>query len=143
LADFNKWSIPGWGAAQMQIREAMYFLLEGKAGLEREHIAEELVSFVRRLARGDKPELQSSPFDIEEHAREGWARMVADLIVGGVLGTTERTSPKDRQSLLREIVRLAFWHMPNAVEEARGLVKYLEIERLRQPHPQDAPAPEI
>jgi hypothetical protein len=139
----NKWNIPGWGAAQGQIREAMHFLFKGKTGTERDVIAEELVALVRSIGRGGRPEIQSSPFDREEHAREGWARMVSNHIVNGALAAVERSSAADQVCLLREIVRLALWHMPNAVDEARNAMKYLEIETLKQPHPRDDPAPEI
>jgi len=38
----NKSNTPGWGAAQLQIREAVHFLCAGKSASERAEIAEEL-----------------------------------------------------------------------------------------------------
>jgi hypothetical protein len=143
----NKWDIPGWGAAQLQVREAVHFLCEGKDRAERTEIAEELVEVIRAIARGDKPPERTHPlYDGREvHFREVWARMVANNLVGAALGASERVehsgpppSP-DQTALLREIARLALWHMPNAPEEARQLVRSMEIERLKQPHPADSP----
>jgi hypothetical protein len=143
MPEHHKWEIEGWGAATAQIREAVEFLLRGKAGSDREFISEELVALVRSVARGDRPEAKTSPFDREEHAREGWARMVAGHIVGGAMAAAERSTKGDQDCLLREIIRLALWHMPDSVDEARKAVKYLEIETLKQSHPRDTPAPEI
>src|SRR5262245_44381274 len=144
----SKWGIPGWGAAQLQVREAVLFLCEGKGRGERMEIAEELVSVIRAIARGDKPPPRTHPLydGREAHFREVWARMVADSLVGAALGATERVEhsgpppPPDQTALLREIARLALWHMPNAAEEARELVRAMEIERLKQPHPADTGA---
>ena len=43
----------------------------------------------------------------------------------------------DQIALLREIVRRAIWHMPNSCDEARELIRYFDIENLREPHPGD------
>ena len=139
----NKSNTPGWGAAQLQIREAVHFLCAGKSASERAEIAEELVDLIRAIVRGDYPDHQSSPFDREEHQREGWARGVAHHLVDGALAATERSggpppSP-DQVSLLREIAKRALWHMPNSAAEARQLVSVMTIENLRQPHPKDDP----
>jgi hypothetical protein len=146
----NKWKISGWGEAQLQIQVAADFLCEGKDRAERGEIAEEIVAIVRAIAKGEGPQIQASPFAREEHAREGWARMVARDVVGGALGASERSPPSsgpppspDQTALLREIAKLALWHMPNAIAEARQLVRVMEIERLKQPHPADDPAPQI
>ena len=145
----NKWKIPGWGAAQLQIREAVDFLYEGKNQAERQEIAEELVEIIRASANGEEPQIQAEPLARVEHAREGWARMVARYIINGALGASERSplswpppSP-DQAALLREIAKLALWHLPDAADEARQLVKTMEIERLKQPHPGDDEPPEI
>jgi hypothetical protein len=139
----NKWDIPGWGAAQARIREAPYFLIEGKGPAERLQISEEVVAAIRAIVRGDRPGLQTSPFNRDEHFREMWARMVAHSLVGAALGASERSpssglapSP-DQQALLREVAREALWHMRSAPEEARDLAKFLTLERMRQPHPGD------
>ena len=139
----NKWNIPGWGAAHAHIREALYFLIEGKSPTERLQVSEEVVAAVRAIVRGDKPGPQTSPFNRDEHFREMWARGVAHNAVESLLGAAERSpssgvgpSP-DQQALLREIARHALWHMRNAPEEARDLAKFLTLERLRQPHPGD------
>jgi hypothetical protein len=41
-----------------------------------------------------------------------------------------------------EIARRALWHTPNSRDEVRKLVKYLDIENLRQPHSRDDDAPD-
>jgi hypothetical protein len=53
--------------------------------------------------------------------------------------TCERTAAHvpDQNAVLREIAKLALWHMPNATIEARELVRTMEIEKLKQPHPGD------
>jgi hypothetical protein len=145
MADKGKWQIEGWGAAQGQITEAIEFLCNGKTPQARADIADDLVALVRSIARGDYPEPQTSPFDRDEHARESWARAAARHIVDGALSASERSggplpSP-DQISLLREIARRALWHIPNSREEVRKLVKYLDIENLRQPHPFDDDPP--
>jgi hypothetical protein len=138
MTEGRKRQIEGWGAAQGQIQEAIEFLCNGKPPSTRAMIAEE-------LARGDYPTPQTSPFDRDEHARESWARAAARHIVDGALSASERSggplpSP-DQISLLREITRRALWHIPNSREEVRKLVKYLDIENLRQPHPLDDDPP--
>jgi hypothetical protein len=125
----------------------MAFLCQGKGWGEREDIAEEVVRVIRAVARGPRPAVQSSPSRRDEYAREGWARLVANDLVNAALGASEREdysgpppSP-DRQAMLREIARLALWHMRDAPAEARALVRVMEIERLKQPHPGDDPPP--
>jgi hypothetical protein len=138
--DDNKWRIPGWGAAQGQIRDAVLFLCAGKGRPEREQIAEELVGTIRAIARGEQPPLRSDPLlGREDHSREAWARRVADNLVSAVMLTCERTAAHvpDQNAVLREIAKLALWHMPNATIEARELVRTMEIEKLKQPHPGD------
>jgi hypothetical protein len=142
----SKWQIEGWGAAQGKIREAIDFLCNGKSPAERADIADELVSLVRAMARGDYPAPQASPYERDEYERESWAQAVAKQVIGGALRMSERFtgSPRsaDQNSLLREIVKTALWHMPNSRDEARNLVRYIDMENLRQPHPLDPPAPE-
>jgi hypothetical protein len=137
--------IEGWGEAQRQIREAIEFLCSGKPASTRAEIADDLVALVRAIARGDYPKSQTSPHDRDEYARETWARSSAHHIVDGALSTSERSggplpSP-DQVALLREIARRALWHIPNSHDEVRKLVKYLNIENLRQPNPFDDDAP--
>jgi hypothetical protein len=144
MTDKDRWQIEGWGAAQGQISEAIEFLCNGKAAGTRAAIADELVALVRSLARGDYPEPRTSAFDRDEHARESWARMSAHHIVDGALAASERSGPPpspDQAALLREIARRALWHIPNSREEVRKLVKYLDIENLRQPNPFDDERP--
>jgi len=146
MAGDNKWGIEGWGAAQGQISTAIEFLCTGKTARDRTMIAEELVALVRSLARGSYPEPQSSPFDVDEHARERWARSSAHHIVDGALSASERAggplpSP-DQVALLREIARRALWHIPNSADEVRALRKFIDIENLRQPNPLDDDLPE-
>jgi hypothetical protein len=142
----GKWQIEGWGAAQGQIREAIGFLCDGKSPAERAVIADELVSLVRAMARGEYPKPQTSPFERDEYERESWARAAARHVVGGALSMSERFSgqsqSQDQVSLLREIARLALWHTPNSGDEVRRLVSWFDIENLRQPHPLDDDAPE-
>ena len=143
----NKWGTEGWGAAQRQIREAVLVLFRGKSRPDCQEIAEELVGVIRALARGDEPPLQTSAFDREAHAREGWARQVASGLVGVAMRATERSEERlpsrDQVALLREIAKLALWHMPNAPAEATQIARIMTIEGLKQPHPGDDPAPEI
>src|SRR5262249_15977079 len=141
----NKWDISEWGAAQLQVREAIHFLCEGKGRAERMEIAEELVNVIRAIARGDRPPKRTHPLydGHEAHFREVWARMVADSLVGAALGASERvphSGPRasgDESVLVREIARLGLWHMANAPEEARELVRSMEVERMKQQHPKD------
>jgi hypothetical protein len=138
-----------WGAAQVQIRKPVLFLCERKSQAEREEIGEDIVEVVRAIAKGDPPAPQTEPLDREDHAREGWARMVARHLVSAALAATERspssgTPPPtpDQQALLREIAKLALWHMRDAPKEARELVRVMQIERLKQAHPGDDLPPE-
>jgi hypothetical protein len=145
VAEFNKWHIEGWGAAQGQISTAIEFLCQGKPQAERAAIADELGALVRSLARGDYPEPQTSPFDRDEYARESWARMTAHHLVDAGLAASERSgdplpSP-DQVALLREIARRSLWHIPNSADEVRKLVRYVDIENLRQPNPLDDDPP--
>jgi hypothetical protein len=145
MAGDGRWQIEGWGAVQGQIREAAEFLCDGKSAGARAAIADELVALVRSIARGGYPDPQTSPFDRDEHARESWARISAHHLVDGALAASERSggplpSP-DQVALLREIARRALWHMPNSADEARKLVRYVDIENLRQPNPLDDELP--
>jgi hypothetical protein len=143
----DKWKIEGWGAAQGQIREAIGFLCDGKPPAERADIADELVSLVRAMARGDYPAPQASPYDRDEFERESWARATANHVIGGALRMSERFtgSPRsaDQNSLLRETARLALWHMPNSRDEVRELVRWVDLQNMLKPHPLDPPAPEV
>jgi hypothetical protein len=143
MVDQNKWGIPGWGAAHGQIRDAVHFLCEGKGRADREEIAEEIVATVRAIAKGEPPAAEASPYDREGHAREGWARSVANHLVDGALMASERSGGRlpnpDQVSLLREIAKRALWHMPNSETEARKLARIMVIENLKQPHPDDDP----
>jgi hypothetical protein len=138
----------GPGPIQRQLIDAVHLLFEGKSAPEREETAESIVAWIRKTARGSRPGMQTDPFHREEHLREGWARMVADQVIGAAMLASERspcTGPPpgpDQRAMLREIVKLALWHMPNAVEEARELVRYLTIERFKQPHRGDDPPPQ-
>lgn len=141
----DKWQIEGWGTAQGQIRAAIEFLCEGKPASTRAMIADELVALVRSMARGEEPKLQADPYDRDEHSRESSARAAAHYIVDGALSASERSggplpSP-DQVGLLREIAKRALWHMPNSGDEVRKLVRYLNIENLRQPNPLDDDPP--
>jgi hypothetical protein len=143
--DFNKWNMPGWGAAQGQITEAILFLCEGKSPGDRAGIADELCRLVLSIARGDYPEPQASPFDRDEYQRETWARATALHVVNAAMSATERgpyPSP-DQVAMLREIARKALWHMPNSDDELKKLRDFFKIENLRQPHPGDDKAPEM
>ena len=82
--------MPGWGAAQGQIREAILFLCDGKSPADRVGVADELCKLVREIARGEYPEPQASPFDRDEHERETWARATALHFVGAAMSATER-----------------------------------------------------
>jgi hypothetical protein len=141
--DFNKWNVPGWGAAQADIRVAIEFLCDGKSPGDRAEIADELARLVREMARCQFPEPQSSPYDRDEHERESWARSTANRLVGAAMLATERYPKADQVALLREIARRALWHTPNSDDELKKLRDYFKLENLRQPHPGDDEAPEI
>jgi hypothetical protein len=140
-----KWEIEGWGAAQGQIREAFLFLCKDKGAPARHEIAEEIVGVLRSLARGDGPPLRSSPYDRDEHEREAWARSVANQLVALAMLANERSGDgqKDQDVMLREIARLALWHMPNAADEARALAQHLTLESMKLPHPRDNAPPDV
>jgi hypothetical protein len=78
--------------------------------------------------------------------RDIWAQATAMHLVDGALSASERSSGPlpnaDQVALLREIAKRALWHMPNSADEARGLVRYVTIENLRQPHSRDDDAPD-
>ena len=140
-----KWEFESWGDAQGQIRAAFMFLCDGKVAAGRWEIAEELVVVLRSLARGDKPPPRSSPFDRDEHEREVWARSVANQLVALAMLANERSGDgqKDQDVMLREIARLALWHMPNAADEARALAQHLTLESMKLPHPRDDAPPDV
>lgn len=140
MADQNKWNIPGRGAAQAQIQEAVEFLCMGKTLTEREEVVQELVGLIRETAKGEKPQTRSDPlFERDEHEREIWARHVARHVVAVAMIASERMPSADRDAVLREIAKLALWHMPDAASEARELVRTMQIEGLKQPHERDSP----
>jgi hypothetical protein len=142
----NKWNISGWGAAQGEITHAMLFLCDGKSAAEREAIAEEVARLVRALARGDKPSIQANQFtQHDQYELEVWAKNAADRLISSAMLITECSTTNHRENqnaLLREIAKIALWHMPNASTEARQLAKLMDIEALKNPHPRDDPAPE-
>jgi hypothetical protein len=70
----------------------------------------------------------------EETIRTIWARRTADRMVDGALAAVERLPKPEQAALLREVARRALWHLPNSRDEVRALVKYFDIENLRQPH---------
>jgi hypothetical protein len=143
-------NVPVWGPGSQQIYEGVFLCFEGMSQAEREDAAEGIAEWVRAQAKGNRPPMRTSPFQREEHAREGWARMVAYDLIGVALLASERSpsdgtpapSP-DQQAMLREIATLALWHMKNAPAEARELVRIMEIERLKQPHRGDPPPAEV
>jgi hypothetical protein len=76
----------------------------------------------------------------EQDARM-WAGRAAKHIVDGALKVAERLPKPDQNTLLREIARRALWHMQNSSDEARDLVRYIDVENLKQPHPGDDEPP--
>jgi hypothetical protein len=80
-----------------------------------------------------------------EDNREVWAQATATHLVDGALSASERSGGQlpnaDQVALLREIAKRALWHMPNSADEARKLVRYIDIENLRQPNPLDDDPP--
>jgi hypothetical protein len=136
----GKWKIPGWGAAQGQIREAIDFLCEGKTGTDRAEVIDELVALVKAIGRGEEPPLQANPLtERDEHQRESWARGAARAIVGGAMRAVENLPREDHTALLREIAKQSLWHIPNSHDEVRKLKDWLDIENIKQPHPYDPP----
>jgi hypothetical protein len=81
----------------------------------------------------------------DDQMRESWAQMTAHHLVDGALAASERAPgphpTADQVALLREIARRALWHLPNSGDEARKLVRYIDIENLRQPNPFDDELP--
>lgn len=73
----------------------------------------------------------------DESKRTIWARRAAERIVDGMLTASERLPT----ALLREIACRALWHMPNSSDEARALVRHIDVENLKQPHPSDDEPP--
>jgi hypothetical protein len=133
-------TISGWEEARLQIIEGVRFLCRGKTGVERAETVEKILDLVRQIARGNAPEI-STPLigHKDEHYREVWARRIADRLVGMVMLTAERYEAPELNAALREIAKLSLWHMPNALEEVKRIKAWIELERLRQPHPMDEP----
>jgi hypothetical protein len=77
--------------------------------------------------------------------REIWAAATAMHIVDGALSASERSGGPlpnaDQVALLREIAKRALWHIPNSADEVRKLVRYIDIENLRQPNSFDEDPP--
>jgi hypothetical protein len=142
--DENKAEFPSWGAAQGQIHNAVIFLCKGKTAIQREEIAEEIVSMVRAIARGDKPPIQADPLtERDQHEREVWAKNAADRLISGAMRISERLPLEEQTALLRQIAKIALWHLPNASTEARQIARTMDIEALKSPHPRDDRAPEL
>jgi hypothetical protein len=78
----------------------------------------------------------------DEAKRAIWARRAAERLVDGVVTASERLPLPDQAALLREIARRSLWHIPNSRDEVRELVRYFDIENLRQPHAGDDDVPE-
>jgi hypothetical protein len=78
-------------------------------------------------------------------ARDRWAEATAMHIVDGMLSASERLGGRlpnaDQIALLRELARRALLHMPNSADEARKMVRFIDIENLRQPNPLDHEPP--
>ena len=78
-------------------------------------------------------------------SRDIWAAATAMHLVDGALSASERTGGRlpnaDQTALLREIAKRVLWHLPNSGDEARALVRYIDIENLRQPNPLDDEPP--
>jgi hypothetical protein len=83
--------------------------------------------------------------DLGKDPRDRWAEATATHIVDGALSASERLGGRlpnaDQIALLRGIARRALWHIPNSAEEARKLVRFIDIENLRQPNPLDDEPP--
>ena len=81
----------------------------------------------------------------EEQVREGWAKRTAEHLVDGALAASERSPgphpTTDQVALLREIAKRALSHLPNSGDEARQLVRDIDIENLSQPNPFDDELP--
>lgn len=78
-------------------------------------------------------------------SRDIWAEATAAHIVDGALSASERSGGRlpneDQVALLREIAKRALWHMPNSGDEARKLVRFIDIANLKQPNPLDDDPP--
>jgi hypothetical protein len=136
----NKWQIPGWSAAQAQIREAAEILCAEKVGIERAEVIDQIVALVRAIGRGEPAPPEADPLlNRDEFERESWARAAARLIVEGAMRVAERLPDAEQTALKREIARHALWHTPNSLEELNKLRDWFKIENLRQPHLGDDP----
>ena len=134
----NKWKIPG--AAQGQIRQSVEILCEGKSGVERAEVIDEVVALVQSIGRRPEPVMQTNElFGRDEHHREYWARVTARHFVEGLLRATERLSDADRNAVLREMAKWCLWHIPNSRDEVRRLKDWVDVLNLKQPHPTDQP----
>ena len=134
----NKWKIPG--AAQGQIRQSVEILCEGKSGVERAEVIDEVVALVQSIGRRPEPVLQTNELpERDEYHREGWARATARHFIEGMLRATERLPYTDRNAVLREMAKWCLWHIPNSRDEVRHLKDWVDILNLKQPHPTDQP----
>jgi hypothetical protein len=130
--------ISGWGDARLRIIEAVHFLCDGKTGHEHADAVIDIIKLVRQTATGSEPEICEPELgDKDKHLREIWARYIARSLVELVMFATERYEQPQRNAVLREIIRLSAWHMPNAIDELHRIREWLKLDRLRQPHPFD------
>jgi len=66
--------------------------------------------------------------DEEEVNRAIWAHRAAERIVDGALTVAEGLPKADRKTLLGEIARRAIWHMQNSADEARDVVRCVDVD---------------
>jgi hypothetical protein len=132
----NKWKT--LGATQGQIRQSVEILCEGKSGVERAEVIDEVVALVQSVGRRPEPVLQANELpEWDEYHRENWARATARHFVEGMLRATERLPYTDRNAVLREMAKWCLWHIPNSRDEVRRLKDWVDILNLKQPHPTD------
>ena len=76
----NKWKIPG--AAQGQIRQSVEILCEGKSGVERAEVIDEVVALVQSIGRRPEPFIQTDELpERHEYHRENWAAPLRGILL--------------------------------------------------------------
>jgi hypothetical protein len=131
--------ISGWGDAHARIAAAVLFLCREKTGADRAEVIREVIASIHAIER-ESPEPQSDPLlEPDQYKRESWARMTARHTIDGALVATERLPRADQTTLLRELAKRALWHLPNARDEVRAIMKWLDLETLKRQHPHDDP----
>jgi len=131
MAQHNKSNIKGRGHAKQQIRDAIEFLCDGKDRQQRGEVAYDVWRLACDLALGAEPAVRADPLGHrDEHECEAWAKVCARNIVGGAMRVSERLPWPHQIMLLRKIAELSLWHLPNAPNEAKQLMRQMKLRIL-------------